>query len=122
VLIQKFINTLNGLLNDKSVSFKLSGGFIIENKLGVKLDPAQLSSGEQQLILLFCYILTERDQQCVFMIDEPEISLNVKWQRQLISSLLQLTEGAKVQFILASHSLELLSQHRNRVVKLVNEQ
>ena len=52
------------------------------------------------------------------MIDEPEISLNVKWQRELIQSLLEITEGANVQFIFASHSIELISQHLNRVVKL----
>jgi predicted ATP-binding protein involved in virulence len=55
------------------------------------------------------------------MIDEPEISLNVKWQRQLVQSLLSITDGASIQFIFASHSMELLAQHRNRVVKLLNK-
>jgi ABC-type glutathione transport system ATPase component len=55
------------------------------------------------------------------MIDEPEISLNVKWQRQLVQALLDITESANIQFIFASHSMELLAQHMSRVVKLVNE-
>jgi ABC-type glutathione transport system ATPase component len=54
------------------------------------------------------------------MIDEPEISLNIKWQRQLIKALLGIADEGRVQFIFASHSIELLSQHRDRVVKLVN--
>ena len=55
------------------------------------------------------------------MIDEPEISLNIKWQRIIINSLLDITNEANIQFIFASHSLEIISQHRNRVAKLENE-
>jgi ABC-type glutathione transport system ATPase component len=54
------------------------------------------------------------------MIDEPEISLNIKWQRQLVQSLLEITNDASIQFILASHSIELLAQHRDCVVNLKN--
>lgn len=121
-LIDRFVKIVNGLLTDKHIDFKLSQGFTIQNKLGVPLVPAQLSSGEQQLLLLFCYVLTARDTPTIFMIDEPEISLNIKWQRQLVQSLLDITEGASIQFVFASHSMELLAQHRNRVVKLVDKQ
>jgi hypothetical protein len=120
-VIDRFVTIVNGLLSDKVVSFKLSQGFAIQNKLGVALTPAQLSSGEQQLLLLFCYVLTAREQASVFMIDEPEISLNIKWQRLLVQSLLDITQNANIQFVFASHSMELLAQHRNRVVKLENE-
>ena len=120
-LIDRFVKIVNGLLTDKSIDFKLSQGFTIHNKLGFPLKPAHLSSGEQQLLLLFCYVLTARDTPTIFMIDEPEISLNVKWQRQLVQSLLDITDGASIQFIFASHSMELLAQHRNRVVKLLNK-
>lgn len=120
-IINRFVSLINGFLNDKQISFKLSQGFHITNKLGSPLSPAQLSSGEQQLLLLFCYVLTARDKPSVFMIDEPEISLNIKWQRQLIQSLLDITINSDIQFIFASHSMELLSQHRNRVIRLVSE-
>ena len=120
-IINRFVTIVNGFLMDKSLSFRLSQGFNIQNKLGHPLIPAQLSSGEQQILLLFCYVLTARDQPSVFMIDEPEISLNIKWQRQLIQSLLDITDGATIQFIFASHSMELLAQHRDRVIKLANK-
>lgn len=120
-IIDRFVSIVNGFLSDKSISFKLSQGFNIHNLLGNQLAPAQLSSGEQQLLLLFCYVLTARDKPSVFMIDEPEISLNIKWQRQLVQSLLDITSGATIQFIFASHSMELLAQHRDRVVKLTNK-
>lgn len=117
-ITDRFVSTVNGFLSDKTLSYTLSHGFAIRNKLQMGLDPSQLSSGEQQLLLLFCYVLTGRDQPSVFMIDEPEISLNIKWQRQLVQSLLDITQDARIQFIFASHSMELLAQHRQRVVKL----
>lgn len=120
-LIDRFITIINELLRDKEITFKLSQGFSIKNRLGVALSPSQLSSGEQQLLLLFCHVLTARDTPSVFMIDEPEISLNIKWQRQLVQSLLDIISKADIQLIFASHSIELLTQHRSRVVKLVNK-
>jgi hypothetical protein len=119
-IIDKFVKILNGFLFDKTIVFKLSKGFNIQNRNGLLLKPSQLSSGEQQLLLLFCYVLTGRDNPSVFMIDEPEISLNIKWQRILVQSLLDIAEGTKTQFLFASHSLELLAQHKNKVIKLVN--
>ncbi|MDE9483373.1 AAA family ATPase [Xenorhabdus bovienii] len=120
-ILDRFISTINELLTDKEIRFQLSQGFQIINKFGDVLQPAQLSSGEQQLLLLFCYVLVARDTPSIFMIDEPEISLNIKWQRIIINSLLNITDGANIQFIFASHSLEIISQHRNRVIKLENK-
>ena len=119
-LTDKFVNTINGFLNDKTLDFSLSQGFEIIGRLKQTLGAPQLSSGEQQLLLLFSYVLVARDQPSVFMIDEPELSLNVKWQRKLVQSLLEITEDSSIQFIFASHSIELLAQHRNRVIKLEN--
>ena len=119
--VDKFVKIINRLLRDKSVIFRMSGGFSIVNRIGVELKPSQLSSGEQQLLLLFCYVLNGSDTSSVFIIDEPEISLNVKWQRIFVQSLLEITEGSQVQFLFASHSFELLSQHSDRVVVLENQ-
>ena len=101
-LIDEFVRIINGFLRDKTVSFKQSEGFAIQNRLGSQLRPADLSSGEQQLLLLFSYVLTAREMPSVFMIDEPEISLNIKWQRQLVQSLLDITTGS-YKFNLCSH-------------------
>lgn len=121
VIIDKFITIINELLTDKEIGFHLSQGFYIKNRFEEKLSASQLSSGEQQLLLLFCNVLVARDKPSLFIIDEPEISLNIKWQRKLIQYLLDITKDTSIQFMFASHSLEIISQHRSRVVKLVNE-
>jgi ABC-type Mn2+/Zn2+ transport system ATPase subunit len=116
--LDEFIRQINTFLTRKSLTFSMSKGFLITDAAGDDLEAAQLSSGEQQLLLMFCYALTAQDQPSVFIVDEPEISLNIKWQRQLLRALNQVTQGTETQFIFASHSLELIAQHRDSVVKI----
>lgn len=117
-ILDKFVKKLNIFLTRKEMRYSISRGFSVENELGDELEPSQLSSGEQQLLLMFCYALTAQDQPSVFIVDEPEISLNIKWQRQLLNALSDVTRGSRTQFIFASHSLELIAQHRSSVVEI----
>ena len=118
-VIETFLNLLNDLFKHKFVSFSPSQGFTVySSSHSNELDVEQLSSGEQQLLLMFCYLLISNDHQCVFMIDEPEISLNVKWQRELIDAMRLITKGSKTQIIIATHSIELLSQYSDMVIQL----
>ncbi|NER36101.1 MAG: ATP-binding protein [Oscillatoria sp. SIO1A7] len=120
-ILEVFDDRLNNtFLQDKRISWKVRDGIKIISDSEDELPPEYLSSGEKQLLILFCNAITARDKATLFAIDEPEISLNVKWQRLLIRSLLELTEGSQVQFILATHSIELLSQYNENVVELDN--
>lgn len=47
---------------------------------------AQLSSGEKQIAALFSKIFLE-NKNCFIIIDEPELSLSVKWQRQFLEDI-----------------------------------
>jgi predicted ATPase len=59
-----------------------------------------LSAGEKQLLSFLCYAAFYGDY--VFMVDEPELSLHLDWQRKLISSLTSL--GASHQYFFVTHS------------------
>ncbi|MEU1288281.1 AAA family ATPase, partial [Kitasatospora sp. NPDC005856] len=83
------------------------------------LSPEQLSSGERQILLLLLNTVLARENTRVFLIDEPELSLNVKWQRQLMDALLACTEGSAVQFIVATHSIEVLTGHRPSITRMI---
>jgi energy-coupling factor transporter ATP-binding protein EcfA2 len=122
-LATAFLENVNKFLLDKRLEFGMVAGLRImssgdKSSKGSEIASDQLSSGEQQLLLLFCHVLSARDAPCIFMIDEPELSLNVVWQRMLVSSLLQVGKGANLQLILASHSIEIISKHRSRVVNM----
>lgn len=116
--ISAFVRTANSFYSKKSVSFDVHNGVRITASNGEAIGPKALSSGERQLLLLFCNTLVAKDQPSIFIIDEPELSLNVAWQRDLVGSLLEMTRESKVQFLLATHSIELLTRHRGQVAEL----
>jgi energy-coupling factor transporter ATP-binding protein EcfA2 len=122
-LLTKFVENINQqFFHDKKIQLHVQEGLkiVATDSSSQALDPKKLSSGEKQLLLLFCNTLMARDKATIFMIDEPEISLNIKWQRQLIRTLLNLTKNSQVQFLFATHSIELLTQYRQQVIKLSN--
>jgi len=118
--INTFLHNINDFYVNKSVKFDLSQGLKITSARGQDLSPSILSSGEKQLLLLFCHTLAAREQSSIVIIDEPEISLNVTWQRKLIHALLECAGSSNFQLLLSTHSMELLTQHKQHVVKLNN--
>ena len=115
--MRDFVSISNEYLTDKRLELDITKGVSIQITDG-ELEPSLLSSGEQHLLLLFLNVFTSSDQSRLFLIDEPELSLNVKWQRQLVDSLVDLTHNTQCQFLLATHSIELLSKHKDHVVNL----
>ncbi len=113
-----FLNILNSFYNQKSVKVTVSNGIIVLDKFSNPLELELLSSGEKQLLLLLCNTIVSTSYPSIFIIDEPELSLNIKWQRKLIDSLLTLAKGGSVQFIMATHSIELLTRHKESVLSL----
>lgn len=119
-LIRTFIDTVNGFLTNKALYYRFPQGLSIVATDGEteRLGPSKLSSGERQLLLLLCNSLLSREESLLFIIDEPEISLNVKWQRKLIPALLACVGSSSVQFVLATHSVELITGHREFLAQL----
>ena len=72
------------------------------SQMGETLVPYQLSSGEKQMLSILLTVLIEDQKNYVLFMDEPEVSLHVEWQEQLIDLILQLNPN--VQIILTTHS------------------
>lgn len=119
-LITRLLENINELYIDKRVQFDINTGLSVLSQTQMVLTPGMLSSGEKQLLLLICDTLAARQQPSIFIIDEPEISLNIKWQRRLIRLLQDCIKGSSVQFLLATHSIELLTGYKQYVSKLVD--
>ena len=118
-IVHSFVKNINAFLRDKKLYFKVSSGFSIQSDFSPHaLEKSQLSSGEQQLLLMFCHVLAARDTSSIFIIDEPEISLNIKWQRILVAALMEVAKDSGIQLIFSSHSFEILARHRDMVVAL----
>lgn len=74
--------------------------FVLKNGEDISIE--KLSAGEKQLLIIFLTVLLERNKEYVVLMDEPEISLHIEWQYNLIEMLTQLNPSA--QFILTTHS------------------
>lgn len=51
---------------------------------GVKIDFDDLSSGEKQIVSIFSKVYLDVTSPCIFIIDEPEISLSIEWQKDFL--------------------------------------
>jgi energy-coupling factor transporter ATP-binding protein EcfA2 len=120
-VMSSFVSLLGEFYSHKTTTIHLERGLQIQTDTGQELQPGMLSSGEKQLLLLFCNAISARRDRTILMIDEPEISLNVTWQRRLIPALLTCMSGTAFQIILATHSIEILAQYRQCVTPLDNE-
>lgn len=66
----------------------------------------QLSSGEKQLLIILLTALVQDNKPSILLMDEPEISLHIEWQRKLIKYIRELNPN--VQLIIATHSPDII--------------
>tara|TARA_B100000678_G_scaffold115429_1_gene96570 strand:- start:4838 stop:6160 length:1323 start_codon:yes stop_codon:yes gene_type:complete len=115
--LSMFLGEIRQYLFMKDISFHLDYGITFKEKhSGETISLSDLSSGERQILVLLILIATDREKPTVYLIDEPEISLNTHWQRRLSQSLVSLTNRSQTQFLIATHSLEILSDKVELVV------
>ncbi|MBP1949361.1 AAA family ATPase [Virgibacillus litoralis] len=77
----------------------------------------ELSSGERHLLTFLTMFLIEGVNKQFLMIDEPELSLNIKWQREILPLLHRLAPNS--QIIVASHSPSIAKKNTNYLVRLI---
>jgi ABC-type enterochelin transport system ATPase subunit len=78
----------------------------------------KLSSGEQHQLVLFFELLFEIPENSLILIDEPELSLHVAWQKKFIADLARIIALNKFDVVLATHSPQLISRWTDLVVEL----
>lgn len=105
-VLRESINALVKIFNDQLSSNKElkigSNKVYIELYNGDVHDLGDLSSGEKHLLTFLTLFIIDGLNRDILMIDEPEISLNIKWQRNLIEILRKITPDS--QIIVATHS------------------
>ena len=110
----KFIDIIR-LFTDKHFEFK-KGELIFLLSSGKETSLFKLSSGEKQLLILLIEALLQRGANCIFLADEPEISLHIEWQREIIESVLSLNPNA--QIIVATHSPEIAGKYKSKIKRM----
>ena len=102
-----FVDVLNGLFQRKTVHINDKNEIEATTDSGKTLNVRGLSSGEKQLIIILGEALLQRAAPWIYIADEPELSLHVKWQEKLIENLRRLNPQA--QIICATHSPDVVS-------------
>ena len=118
--LNKFTNTINHFLKDtgKSIDIDNIGVLKIKKPNGQSASIDALSSGERQLIVMFSHLIfkNESNPSGVFIIDEPELSLHLKWQEEFVEY--AINSNPNTQLILATHSPEIFSGFEENVIQV----
>ena len=99
---KKFQDMIDRLFDETGKQLIRSKNEILFTQIGEELTPYQLSSGEKQILAILLTVLIEDNLPYVLFMDEPEISLHIEWQKNLIDMIMDL--NPHVQIVLTTHS------------------
>lgn len=102
---------VNEKLTFKKMILSRTEGIVVKTDEGTLLSLSDLSSGEQEILVLFYKLIFESDVN-LLLIDEPEISLHIAWQKALMENLKSVVNLKKnIQVIIATHSPQIISHN-----------
>lgn len=121
--IELFIKTMNGFIENseenKEILIDPMGrvGFVTKyckNPISIQC----LSSGEKQLMTFFANLIfnVKSSTSGIFVVDEPELSLHLSWQKIFVEKTLEI--NSNIQLIFATHSPEIIGNRRNKMFRL----
>jgi predicted ATP-binding protein involved in virulence len=96
---------------DKTLRIDRESGFKIISKTGRDVPLDRLSSGEQHQLILVFDLLFDVKEDSLILIDEPELSLHVAWQKTFIESLTRIISLNAFDVLLATHSPAVVARH-----------
>lgn len=102
--VQLLLGNLNRKLAPKTLRASRTRGLVVRRHDNQRLKLSALSSGEQhELVLLYDLVFNVKQDDLV-MIDEPELSLHLEWQKGFLSDLSDIVSTGQFDVILATHS------------------
>jgi ABC-type hemin transport system ATPase subunit len=113
----EFEKIMDEFLVGKSVKVNARHGLVISSAFG-PLKETDLSSGEYHFLYMMVSALLCQRAGTILAIDEPELSLHIKWQRNLVKALSRCARGASPIFFLATHSTAISAQYAHKVQRL----
>jgi ABC-type lipoprotein export system ATPase subunit len=120
------LNLFSTIINSRMFSHKK---MIISKEYGLKfvadtgdlLELSDLSSGEQHEVVLLFDLLFRVESNTLVLIDEPEISLHIAWQKAFLADMLKIIELRKISVMVATHSPQIVRGNWKNVVDLGEE-
>lgn len=116
--LELYTDIINNRLSFKQIKISGEKGIVVEDSNAKMLNLNQLSSGEKQEIVLFYELIFGTKENILLLIDEPEISLHIVWQKKFMDDLLRIIKYKKINVIVATHSPQIINNHWDRQIDL----
>lgn len=117
-----FQDTEKKIIESRHIKYLEDALFFSRTDKEERLKLGLLSSGEKQLIILLVFsILSDQENRKgkIFLVDEPELSLHIAWQKKLLDKMIKY--GEKTQLIVATHSPDIVNHHFDKLVEVKGE-
>ena len=115
-----FLENINQKFRHKQIRIDRDAGLVVEGDEGQKLPLDSLSSGEQHELVLHYDLLFRVPSNTVVLIDEPELSLHLTWQKKFLPDLLEIVGLCQFDALIATHSPYIIDGRNDLAVPLTN--
>lgn len=124
--VDRFFEVVNSFLENKELSYALDVNRRVP-KVGLKFPDDSwssikvMSSGERQLLTML-YSLNRMRRNTMVLIDEPEISLHIDWQEDLLEKMLE--QLGDRQIIVCTHSPAIAAgfdEHMKEIIPIFSD-
>lgn len=102
--VNEFLDNKKLVIGPRSGNVRLRGAVAFETPNGHGYGMAALSSGERQVLTMLFSASRSKISSGVFLVDEPELSLHIDWQRIILRELKKQSNDR--QIIACTHSPE----------------
>ena len=116
--LELFTDIINSRLSFKNIKISRENGIAVIDDSNNEIELKKLSSGEQQEVVLFFKLIFDVQPNELLLIDEPEISLHILWQKKFMDDLLKIIKFKKINVIVATHSPQIISNHLDKQIDL----
>lgn len=107
--LELYEELVNKKLTFKKMKLSREKGISIITDAKQELELTSLSSGEQEILVLYYKLIFESEVN-LLLIDEPEISLHVAWQKDILKDFKKIVAlNRNVQVIVSTHSPQIIS-------------
>jgi predicted ATP-dependent endonuclease of OLD family len=118
--LNKYLETVNQFLADsgKELVFSPTGTLRVAFEGSQTRAITSLSSGESQIVVILTHLTFNpaAHKANVFIVDEPELSLHVRWQELFVTAIRE--AAPQLQIILATHSPSIILEEVEHCVDL----
>lgn len=112
----KFVNN-KGLSNKRMILDSKNGiTFMSDSDRVIPLH--KLSSGEQNLLILYYKLVFETGSHTLLMVDEPENSIHIEWLEHMLEDYIGMEKVIGSQMMIATHSVSFINGHWDKAYDL----